>query len=193
MHHFESKQSDGQFVWTFHRFGKRKDSFNNSNKKRKPEINYWFRKVSIRKRGKTKGSKDIYYYPNPYVQLRSLNDIKQYCKKEKISFDPEQYDFSLKEKIEQKNKSGLTEVRKVITLPILCKNILKQFEEAIYNLCEDNSVMAVCEKVQINRSQSSRIVKIGNFFSLSYCNYFNFSFSLKILTKRALKTRHVGN
>lgn len=137
-----------------HSSGKEQDLFHNCNTKRKPYSNLWFRQIKVRKSGKTKGKSDIYYYPNPNTRLRSLTDVKQYCKREKIPFDPKQYDFCTRAKI-----------RKSISLSSLCKNILEKMEENLYNICGDHSVMAVIEKIEINRNQQhSGSSKIGNIF-----------------------------
>lgn len=136
-----------------HSSGKKQELFHNCSAKRK-HLNLWFRQIKVRKSGKTKGKSDVYYYPNLSTRLRSLTDVKQYCEREKISFDPKQYDFCTRAKIE-----------KAISLSPLCKSILEKMEENLYNLCGDHSVMAVNETMEINRNQQhSGISKIGNIF-----------------------------
>ncbi|GBO41889.1 hypothetical protein AVEN_255771-1 [Araneus ventricosus] len=36
---------------------------------------------------------DVYYYPPSKERLRSINDVKMYCEKNKLEFDPNQFNF----------------------------------------------------------------------------------------------------
>ncbi|GBN46603.1 hypothetical protein AVEN_85573-1 [Araneus ventricosus] len=48
----------------------------------------WKRVTKKREKGKTAGRVDVYYYPKPGVQLRSLKEVKNYCDNENINFYP---------------------------------------------------------------------------------------------------------
>lgn len=55
----------------------------------------WQRKAVLRR---DKSRYDIYYKPpgGKNVTLRSLNNVKDYCEKRKIKYDPKEFDFSTK-------------------------------------------------------------------------------------------------
>ncbi|GBN05883.1 hypothetical protein AVEN_126677-1, partial [Araneus ventricosus] len=54
------------------------------------DISTWIRLEKPRKKSK---KIDVYYYPPSKERLRSINDVKVYCERNKLEFDPNQFNF----------------------------------------------------------------------------------------------------
>ncbi|GBN12523.1 hypothetical protein AVEN_186459-1, partial [Araneus ventricosus] len=54
------------------------------------DISTWIRLEKPRKKSKRI---DVYYYPPSKERLRSINDVKIYCQRNKLEFDPNQFNF----------------------------------------------------------------------------------------------------
>ncbi|GBM74968.1 Retrovirus-related Pol polyprotein from transposon TNT 1-94 [Araneus ventricosus] len=54
------------------------------------DISTWIRLEKPRKKSKRI---DVYYYPSSKERLRSINDVKIYCERNKLEFDPNQFNF----------------------------------------------------------------------------------------------------
>ncbi|GBM63072.1 hypothetical protein AVEN_39822-1 [Araneus ventricosus] len=54
------------------------------------DISTWIRLEKSRKKVKRI---DVYYYPPSKERLRSINDVKIYCERNKLEFDPKQFNF----------------------------------------------------------------------------------------------------
>ncbi|GBM39158.1 hypothetical protein AVEN_135195-1 [Araneus ventricosus] len=54
------------------------------------DISTWIRLEKPRTKSKRI---DVYYYPPSKERLRSINDVKIYCQKNKLEFDPNQFNF----------------------------------------------------------------------------------------------------
>ncbi|GBO39900.1 Retrovirus-related Pol polyprotein from transposon TNT 1-94 [Araneus ventricosus] len=75
------------------------------------DISTWIRLEKPRKKSKRI---DVYYYPPSKERLRSINDVKIYCERNKLEFDPNQFNFKptttntrLEEKSECDNENTL--------------------------------------------------------------------------------------
>lgn len=67
----------------------------------------WIRKEVVRKSGKSVGHTDVYYYPYEGAKrLRSMKEIKDYCKKENVEFRKEDFSFKPEEQTSLSTTSG---------------------------------------------------------------------------------------
>ncbi|KAG8185423.1 hypothetical protein JTE90_018642 [Oedothorax gibbosus] len=58
-----------------------------------PDKPNWERVVITRKKGSTKGKKDVYYCPEKGTRLRSRKEVEEYCKKSNLEYNPKDFDF----------------------------------------------------------------------------------------------------
>ncbi|GBM84026.1 Retrovirus-related Pol polyprotein from transposon TNT 1-94 [Araneus ventricosus] len=73
------------------------------------DIEDWTRKEYTKTR-----SKQMYVYycpPSSKTKLKSLNEVRKYCKENKITFEPEKFNFKAKTKYSDKNKNSENDSR----------------------------------------------------------------------------------
>ncbi|GBM34909.1 Retrovirus-related Pol polyprotein from transposon TNT 1-94 [Araneus ventricosus] len=128
------------------------------------DISTWIRLEKLREKNKRI---DVYYYPPSKERLRSINDVKMYCEKNKLEFDPNQFNFKpttttntrLEEKSECENKTSSDSVDEVSFVNDILQNeiymteIPKTFKETQISPDKEKWDEAMSEEIKLMQNR----------------------------------------
>ncbi|GBN67200.1 Retrovirus-related Pol polyprotein from transposon TNT 1-94 [Araneus ventricosus] len=139
------------------------EKFSSPEKPSSLDISTWIRLEKPRTKSKRI---DVYYYPPSKERLRSINDVKIYCQRNKLEFDPNQFNFKpsttntrFEEKSECHNETSLDSVDEasfvndIFQHEIYITEIPKTFKETQISPDKEKWDKAMSEEIKLMQNK----------------------------------------